>query len=66
MIIRRRQKSHPIISNSKDPVLFNDTLRINLDPFGEYSDVEIWSALDEVVSIREEIPPIDTSENRFN
>jgi ABC-type multidrug transport system fused ATPase/permease subunit len=34
----------------KDPVLFNDTLRINLDPFGEYSDIEIWSALDEVIN----------------
>jgi ABC-type multidrug transport system fused ATPase/permease subunit len=33
----------------KNPVLFNDTLRINLDPFGEYSDIEIWSALDEVI-----------------
>lgn len=33
----------------KDPVLFNDTLRINLDPFGEYSDIEIWNALDEVI-----------------
>ncbi|CAF0969687.1 unnamed protein product [Rotaria sordida] len=32
----------------QDPVLFNDTLRINLDPFGEYSDIEIWSALNEV------------------
>ncbi|CAF4225185.1 unnamed protein product [Rotaria socialis] len=32
----------------QDPVLFNDSLRINLDPFGEYSDIEIWSALNEV------------------
>ncbi|CAF3421541.1 unnamed protein product [Rotaria sp. Silwood1] len=32
----------------QDPVLFNDTLRINLDPFGEYSDIEIWSALNEI------------------
>ncbi|CAF0816466.1 unnamed protein product [Didymodactylos carnosus] len=32
----------------QNPVLFNDTLRINLDPFGEYSDIEIWKALDEV------------------
>ncbi|CAF2098508.1 unnamed protein product [Rotaria magnacalcarata] len=32
----------------QDPVLINDSLRINLDPFGEYSDIEIWSALNEV------------------
>lgn len=38
--------------DAKDPVLFNDTLRINLDPFGEYSDIEIWTALDEVMLMR--------------
>jgi ABC-type multidrug transport system fused ATPase/permease subunit len=32
----------------KDPVFFNDTLRSNLDPFGEYSDYEIRNALNEV------------------
>jgi ABC-type multidrug transport system fused ATPase/permease subunit len=42
-----------VFSGSKDPVLFNDTLRINLDPFGEYSDIEIWRALDEVMNIRD-------------
>ena len=35
-------------ASSQDPILFNDTLRINLDPFGEYSDIEIWFALDKV------------------
>ena len=29
----------------QDPVLFSGSLRDNLDPFGRYSDSQIWSAL---------------------
>ncbi|CAN7994934.1 unnamed protein product, partial [Ixodes hexagonus] len=29
-----------------DPILFSGTLRTNLDPFGEKSDTELWSALE--------------------
>lgn len=30
----------------QDPVLFSGSLRFNLDPFDQYSDVELWEALD--------------------
>lgn len=32
----------------QDPVLFSGTLRRNLDPFEEYPDADIWSALEKV------------------
>ena len=30
----------------QDPVIFSDTVRFNLDPFNQYTDEDIWSALD--------------------
>ncbi|XP_078589212.1 ATP-binding cassette sub-family C member 4-like [Branchiostoma floridae x Branchiostoma japonicum] len=32
----------------QDPVLFSGTLRKNLDPFDQYTDSELWSALEQV------------------
>lgn len=32
----------------QEPVLFSGTVRKNLDPFDEYSDHTLWSALEEV------------------
>lgn len=31
----------------QEPVLFSTTLRLNLDPFEEFTDQEIWTALEE-------------------
>ena len=32
----------------QDPFMFSGTVRRNLDPFGQYSDAEVWQALDRV------------------
>ena len=33
---------------AQDPVLFGGSLRRNLDPFSKYTDLELWTALEEV------------------
>jgi ABC-type multidrug transport system fused ATPase/permease subunit len=32
----------------QDPVLFSGPLRYNFDPFGQYNDNDIWTALEQV------------------
>lgn len=32
----------------QDPVLFSNTVRYNLDPFGNYTDLDIWQSLEDV------------------
>ena len=33
---------------TQDPILFEGTLKRNIDPFSEYSDKDLWTALEEV------------------
>ncbi|XP_014299326.1 ATP-binding cassette sub-family C member 4 isoform X1 [Microplitis demolitor] len=47
----------------QDPVLFSGTLRKNLDPFGEYTDNALWSALEEV-ELKDPFAMIDGLDSR--
>lgn len=42
----------------QDPVLFSATVRNNLDPFGRYTDEQLWLALS-AVELRAAIPALD-------
>ncbi|XP_012144503.1 ATP-binding cassette sub-family C member 5 isoform X3 [Megachile rotundata] len=48
----------------QDPVLFNGTIRSNLDPFKQYSDSEIWSAL-EKTKLKEKVKTISGQLDAF-
>lgn len=39
----------------QDPVMFSGTLRLNLDPFGLYTDDEIWEVLDFASNLKESV-----------
>ncbi|KAB5563095.1 P-loop containing nucleoside triphosphate hydrolase protein [Coniochaeta sp. 2T2.1] len=40
----------------QDPTLFRGTVRSNLDPFGEHTDLELWSALRQADLVSEDTP----------
>ncbi|KAG5895082.1 hypothetical protein JTB14_021044 [Gonioctena quinquepunctata] len=42
----------------QEPVLFSETIRYNLDPFGEYTDDQIWAALDQSL-LRSAVPSLN-------
>ncbi|EGD79317.1 ABC transporter [Salpingoeca rosetta] len=43
---------------SIDPTLFSGTVRYNLDPFEQYSDADLWAAL-ETVQLKEKVQQMD-------
>ena len=44
--LQEARKSMAVIT--QDPVLFGGTLKRNLDPFSQYTDKDLWTALEEV------------------
>ena len=47
----------------QDPYLFCGTLRKNLDPFGQYSDAELWRSLEEV-HLKDKLTNVDGDEGK--
>lgn len=39
---------HKLTIIPQDPIIFSGSIRMNLDPFNEHSDHELWSALEKV------------------
>ncbi|KAH0559259.1 hypothetical protein GP486_004222 [Trichoglossum hirsutum] len=50
----------------QDPTLFRGTIRSNLDPFGEHSDLELWTALRQSYLVTEEASLDDKSPGRIH
>ncbi|KAM7300280.1 putative multidrug resistance protein [Ixodes scapularis] len=44
--VQKAGRDRSLSNRGEDPILFSGTLRTNLDPFGEKSDTELWSALE--------------------
>ena len=49
---------HKLTIIPQDPVIFSGTIRMNLDPFGTYSDSDLWKAL-ELAHLKEFIKESD-------
>ncbi|KAJ1665762.1 hypothetical protein IW140_003278 [Coemansia sp. RSA 1813] len=50
----------------QDPVLFNGTIRYNLDPFGEYPDEILWEALQRTFLVAEHASGSSSSSSSSN
>jgi ATP-binding cassette subfamily C (CFTR/MRP) protein 1 len=50
----------------QDPTLFKGTIRSNLDPFNEHTDLELWSALRQSDLVSEDASLDDTSPGRIH
>ena len=50
----------------QDPTLFRGTIRSNLDPFGEHTDLELWSALRQSDLVTEEASLDDKAPGRIH
>ncbi|KAI9809799.1 MAG: hypothetical protein M1825_000232 [Sarcosagium campestre] len=49
----------------QDPTLFRGTIRSNLDPFNEHTDLELWSALRQSDLVSDESEPGDKDSGRI-
>ncbi|XP_059049333.1 ATP-binding cassette sub-family C member 4-like [Achroia grisella] len=56
--LAKKQLRSKISIIPQEPVLFSATMRYNLDPFENYSDDEIWKAL-ELVELKEAVQALD-------
>ncbi|PLN82694.1 P-loop containing nucleoside triphosphate hydrolase protein [Aspergillus taichungensis] len=45
----------------QDPTLFHGTIRSNLDPFNEHTDLELWSAMRKAHLVADDTPPTSSS-----
>ncbi|KAI1754416.1 P-loop containing nucleoside triphosphate hydrolase protein [Xylaria castorea] len=50
----------------QDPTLFHGTVRSNLDPFSEHSDLELWSALRQADLVSADAGPDDKDPGRIH
>jgi ATP-binding cassette, subfamily C (CFTR/MRP), member 1 len=48
----------------QDPVLFQGTIRSNLDPFNEHSDLHLWESLRRAHLVEGDLPTTDPSESQ--
>ena len=55
LLLKERTQAGGVV---QDPFMFSGSVRRNLDPFSNYSDVEVWQAL-EAVSLKPMIEDFD-------